>query len=590
MPATTALGPPVGRVAPGATMIRGREDDVNALTAFVMDEHPMIEPPVAACEPQAGPASTRYAPPAPGDAGAFQLQFTQGLHRALQNTPDTVATLCNGRAQTFRALADRVARIAGALRGLGVGPGDRVAILALNADRVLEYYLAVPWLGALVVPLNFRWSMDEIVSGLADSGAGILFVDDAFAAEAGRLRAACAGLRHVVFCGEREASPDGLSLEALVRDADPLPDAGIGGAAPFGIFYTGGTTGRAKGVVLSHANILLSAMGILGEGAYAEGAVGLHAAPMFHLADLMATACLLLRGGTHVMLPAFHPEAVAALVAEHRITDLLMVPTMLQMLVDHPAFAAADTSSLRSLLYGASPASEALIDRAMRAMPGVAFGQVYGMTEAAATISILRPRDHEAAGRGAGRLRSAGRSFCHTQMRILSIDGLELGPGEVGEIVLSGPNVMSGYHGRPSASSDALRDGWLHTGDMGYLDEAGYVFIVDRTKDMIITGGENVYSLEVENAVCGHPAVAAAAVIGVPNAEWGESVHAVVVLRPDCSLTLEDLGLHCRQRIAAYKCPRSLAIVERLPVSAAGKLLKTALRRPFWEGRDRKVG
>lgn len=589
MPATAALEPPVGRVAAGATVIHGREDDVNALTAFAIDEYPTIEPPATAWEPQAGPTAVRDASPEPADAGGFQLQFTQGLHRALQTAPDAVATLCNGRAQTFRTLADRVARIAGVLRGLGVGPGDRVAILALNADRVLEYYLAVPWLGALVVPLNFRWSTDEIVDGLADSGTGILFVDDAFAAEAERLRAACPGLRHVVFCGEREAPPGCLVLETLVRDTDPLPDAGIGGAAPFGIFFTGGTTGRAKGVVLSHANILLSAMGILGEGAYAEGAVGLHAAPMFHLADLMATACLLLRGGTHVMLPAFHPEAVAALVAEHRITDLLMVPTMLQMLVDHPAFAVADTSSLRSILYGASPASEALIDRAMRAMPGVAFGQVYGMTEAAATISILRPCDHDPARRAAGRMRSAGRSFCHTRVRTLSPDGSELGPGEVGEIVVRGPNVMAGYHGLPAATAETLRAGWLYTGDMGYLDESGYVFIVDRAKDMIITGGENVYSLEVENAVCSHPAVAAAAVIGIPNAEWGESIHAVVVLRPGQSLTLADLAGHCRQRISPYKCPRSLDLVERLPVSAAGKLLKTVLRRPFWEGRDRAV-
>ncbi|MEH3148758.1 MAG: long-chain fatty acid--CoA ligase [Methylobacterium frigidaeris] len=554
---------------------------MSALTALVMDEPRTIERPTVR-DPDAGPE------PAAG-GNPFQLQFTQGLHRALRTGPDAIATLCNGRAQTFRALSDRVARIAGALLSLGVRRGDRVAILALNSDRVLEYYLAVPWIGALVVPLNFRWSTDELIEGLTDSGAKVLFVDDAFASQERRLREGCSGLSHVVFCGEQAAGPGCLSLEALVRDTDPVPDVGIGGGEPFGIFYTGGTTGRAKGVVLSHANVLLSAMGILGEGAYADGAVGLHAAPMFHLADLMATACLLLRGGTHVMLPAFQPEAVADLVERHRITDLLMVPTMLQMLVDHPALAEADTASLRSLLYGASPASEALIDRAMRAMPGVAFGQVYGMTEAAATISMLRPADHDPARRAGGRLRSAGRSFCHTQVRTVSPEGLELGAGEVGEIVVRGPNVMAGYRGRSEDTAVALRGGWLYTGDMGYLDEAGYVFIVDRAKDMIITGGENVYSLEVENAVCGHPAVAAAAVIGIPDAEWGEIIHAVVVLRPGLSLTLDDIAGHCRQRIAPYKCPRSLDIVERLPVSAAGKLLKTVLRRPFWEGRERAV-
>ena len=557
---------------------------MSALTALAMEPPRTIGLAVPPSVPEPGLSAS---------ADGFQLQFTQGLHRALQTAPDAVATLYNGRAQTFRTLADRVARIAGALRSFGLRRGDRVAILALNADRVLEFYLAVPWIGAVVVPLNFRWSSEELIDGLTDSGARVLFVDDAFAEHERRLMAACPDLRQVVFCGQQAACLGCFSLEALVRDNDPVPDAGVGGSEPFGLFYTGGTTGRAKGVILSHANVLLSAMGILGEGAYAEGAVGLHAAPMFHLADLMATACLLLRGGTHVMLPAFQPEAVAALIEQHRITDLLMVPTMLQMLVDHPSFAAADTTSVRSLLYGASPASETLIDRAMRAMPGVAFGQVYGMTEAAATISILRPCDHDPArrngGHDGGRLRSAGRSFCHTRVHTISPDGLELGPGEVGEIVVRGPNVMAGYHGRPADTAAALRDGWLRTGDMGYLDEAGYVFIVDRAKDMIITGGENVYSLEVENAVCSHPAVAAAAVIGIPNAEWGESIHAVIVLRPGRTLTLAELAGHCRQKVSPYKCPRSLDVVERLPVSAAGKLLKTVLRRPFWEGRDRAV-
>lgn len=518
------------------------------------------------------------------------MQFTQGLHRALQTPPDAVAMICNGRAQTFRTLADRVARIAGALRGLGIRPGDTVALMALNSDRVLEFFLAVSWAGALVAPLNFRWSIDEIVHGLTDAQAVALFVDDSFAPQTTCLKAACPLLRHVVFCGEAATPPDCLDLAALVRGYDPVPDDSGSGDAPFGVFYTGGTTGRAKGVLLTHANILSAAMGLLAEGAYAEGAVGLHVAPMFHLADMMATACLLLRAGTHVMAPASTVADVLALVAAHRVTDLLMVPTMLQALIAYPAFPDADLSSVRSLLYGASAASEALIEQAMRALPNVAFGQVYGMTESAATISILRPADHRQALSGKfGRLRSAGRSFCHTRLRTLSSDGLELGPGEVGEIVVRGPNVMAGYLGRATDTCDAVRDGWLRTGDLGYLDEAGYVFIVDRAKDMIITGGENVYSLEVESAVASHPAVAATAVIGIPSSEWGESIHVFVVLRQGESLTLNALNRHCRERISAYKIPRSMEVVAALPLSTAGKLLKSVLRKPYWKGRDRSI-
>jgi acyl-CoA synthetase (AMP-forming)/AMP-acid ligase II len=523
------------------------------------------------------------------DQRDFTLQFTQGIHRALQIHPDAVATICDGRLQTFTGLAERVARAAGALLNLGVRAGDRVAVLSFNSDRVLENYLAVAWIAGVVNPINFRWSAEEIAFGLKDSDSCVLFVDDAFAPYAEQLMSACPKLRAVIHCGEGAAPAGCLSLEDLIAAHAAVPDVGAGGEDIFGLFYTGGTTGTPKGVLLTHSAILGSALGIIGEGAFKVGAVGLHSAPMFHLADFMMMSCLLLRGGTHVMLRAFRPDVALGLVAAHGITDLLVVPTMLQALIDHPGFGDADLTSIRSILYGAAPASEAVIDRAMRALPTVAFAQVYGMTETAATISMLRASDHTPEHRAKGRWRSAGRSFCHTRIRIVDLNGVPCATGEVGEITVRGPNVMMGYFNRPIETRDAFRTGWLHTGDLGYLDEAGYLFIVDRAKDMIITGGENVFSVEVEAAIATHPSVTTCAVIGIPDSHWGESVHAIVVLKPGAQTSQDELIAHARGLIAHFKCPKSISIVTELPISGAGKILKTELRKPFWEGKERAV-
>jgi acyl-CoA synthetase (AMP-forming)/AMP-acid ligase II len=330
-------------------------------------------------------------------------------------------------------------------------------------------------------------------------------------------------------------------------------------------------------------------MALLAEGLFAEGAIGLHAAPMFHLADMMMSACLLLRGGTHVMLPMFQPEAALLAISQHRITDLLLVPAMIQALVDCPGLPEYDTTSIRHLLYGAAPISEALLDRAMAAFPNVQFIQGYGMTEVSAVATILPAAQHDPKSRLTGRLRSAGRAASHVHVLIVDDQDQELPRNEVGEIVVRGPNVMSGYLNEVNATQSALRNGWLHSGDLGFMDGEGYVYIVDRLKDMIISGGENVYSAEVENVIAKHPAVAACAVIGIPSPERGELVHAVVVLRPGAELTQEALYRHCKDWVAGYKCPRSLEIRESLPLSAAGKVLKTQLRKPFWEGTLRAV-
>ena len=279
-----------------------------------------------------------------------------------------------------------------------------------------------------------------------------------------------------------------------------------------------------------------------------------------------------------MIVPAFSSAEVLKAIAEHDITDALLVPTMIQMLVDDPAVGDYDLSSLLHLIYGASPISEALLERARKVFPAVGFTQAYGMTELSPVATLLTPADHD----DPALRRSAGRAAPHVEVRIVDPDGREVPRGEVGEVVVRGDNVMLGYWNRPDDTAAAVRDGWMHTGDGGRMDDNGYVFIVDRIKDMIITGGENVYSAEVENALAKHPAVAAVAVIGVPDPDWGERVHAVVVLLPGQNVTEEQLRAHCKTLIAGYKAPRSVDFVDAMPMSGAGKILKRELRKQYW--------
>jgi acyl-CoA synthetase (AMP-forming)/AMP-acid ligase II len=514
------------------------------------------------------------------------MQLTQGLHRSVQQTPDEIATIFGDRVRTFVEQRDRVAKLAGALRGLGVAEGDRVGILSLNSDRYAELLLAVPWAGAVINPVNVRWSPVEISYSLDESGTTVLFVDDAFAAMVPKLQSLQPALATIVFTGDGPC-PEGLAAyEPLLEAADPVPDAARHGDDLAGLFYTGGTTGFPKGVMLSHANLMISALGTQATYPFVvPGGRLLHAAPMFHLADLAAWTAQSMVGGTHVIVPMFDPVAVLTAIEEHRVTNALLVPTMIQMLVDHPAVADHDLSSMQVVLYGASPITGAVLERAMKAFPQADFVQAYGMTELSPVATLLTPDDH----RHPERARSAGRATAHSQVKIVDEAGVEVARGEVGEVIVTGGHVMQGYWGKPEETAAAIRDGWMHTGDGGRMDADGYVSIVDRIKDMIISGGENVYSTEVENAVSKHPSVAACAVIGVPDEEWGERVHAVVVPIEGATVTLEEVRAHAKELIAGYKCPRSIELMAALPVSGAGKVLKRELRAKYWNDTDRGV-
>jgi acyl-CoA synthetase (AMP-forming)/AMP-acid ligase II len=518
------------------------------------------------------------------------VYLTQALHRAVQQHADRIAVRFGSRQRTFRELADRVARLAGALRKLGMQAGDRVAMLSLNSDRYLEYQMAVPWGGGVMNPCNIRWSASEILYSLDDSGSMILLVDETFRSMIEQFRRDSSPLREVVYCGDRDV-PSGMhGYEGLLAEADPVPDALRRGDDLAGIFYTGGTTGFPKGVMLSHTNMCSSGLALRAEGLASSGGTYLHCAPMFHLADMGLAMAHWIEGNTHSIIPAFNPELVLDTLERDRVTHLLLVPTMIQMMIDHPAMKKPrDLSALQTIAYGASPISETLIERAMAALPGVGFVQAYGMTELSPLATINPASSHTPEGRRRGKLRSAGRASYCIELRIVDPQGNEVPRGSVGEVVVRGPNVMQGYWNKPELTAAVVRDGWMHTGDGALMDEDGFIFIADRLKDMIISGGENVYSGEVENALAQHPGVAACAVIGVPSDQWGESVHAVVVRKAGLDTSAGELIAHCKSLIAGYKCPRSVDFIDALPLSGAGKVLKTMLREPFWRGRERGV-
>jgi acyl-CoA synthetase (AMP-forming)/AMP-acid ligase II len=514
------------------------------------------------------------------------MYLTQAVHRCLQQTPDAPATIFGDRQRTYRQHVDRVARLAGALRELGVRDGAPVGIMALNSDRFIEYLLAVPWADGVLNPINIRWTPAEIVHSLRETRTEILFVDDTFAGHVPAIVEGHPGLTTVVHLGDK-ASPEGmLGFEDLIAGTQAMEDERRGGDALAAVLYTGGTTGFPKGAMLSHTNLLTSTLGTLANlpAVQPRGRI-LLALPMFHAAGLCIWMLQQTVGGTSVILPKFEPEAVLETIERHRVTFTALVPTMLQQVVDHPARADRDLSSLETLLYAASPMNDALLGRAMQAFPHTGFVQLYGMTELGPIATLLTPEEHQAS----THVRSVGQAAPHAEVRVVDEDDGEVPRGTVGEIVCRGANVMLGYWDRPQESAEALRGGWMHTGDAGFMDDDGYVHLVDRVKDMIITGGENVYSTEVENAVSSHPAVATCAVIGAPDDQWGEQVHAVVVRAPGHSVGADEIVAHAKALIAGYKVPRSVEFVDALPLSPAGKVLKRELRLPYWKGMDRLV-
>ena len=520
------------------------------------------------------------------------------LDRAALVKRDLEATIDvkTGERRTWGETKRRVEGVASALIGMGLDRGDRVGVLMLNSARHFELWFAIPAAGLVMNDLNYRLAAEELRFICDDSGVKVLFVDDNYLSIAHQLRASVPSLETIVWVGAGNDAPGELLAYDMLTATDPvaLPQAASDDLAA--IFYTGGTTGLPKGAMLTHRNLTANAHHMIAHARLTSNDRYLHAGPQFHLADGALSFALTWAAGTHVFIPAFDPAATVAALAAEQCTITLLVPTMISMIVAGGHFEGADLAALRLLIYGASPMPSAL-QRDAAAGFGCGMAQAYGMTEASPLVTWLDEETHARGAAGeephASRLRSAGSPVMGVRTEVRRDDGTLTDPGEAGEIFVQGPNIMIGYWNRDDETAHALVDGWYRSGDVAYVDEAGYLFVVDRAKDMIISGGENIYTSEVENAVYAHPAVAEAAVFGIPHAEWGETVHAEIVVKPGSELTADELIEGCRTRIAGYKVPRSVVIRpadQPLPKSGAGKILKRSLREPYWVGQTRRVG
>lgn len=517
------------------------------------------------------------------------LNLTQFMTAAADTRPTAIATIMGDRQITWAEHRDRVSRLASSLRDLGAQRGDRVAILALNSDRYTEYYNAVWWAGAAVVPMNIRWTAAENVYSLNDSEAEILFIDKAFAPMVKQIKEQCQLLKTVIYLGDEPAPADMLGYEDLIANHSPCEDARAGGEDLAGLYYTGGTTGFPKGVMLPHRALWFNNLVIAKMLNVSPEARYLHAAPMFHLADGAAGGAQSAMGATHVYTPMFDIEAVMSAIETHQVTHVLLVPTMIGMLLNSDSFDPKRLASLQYLLYGASPMPEGLLMQLIERMPDLKIAQGYGQTELAPIVSTLQPEFH-VLGSSNSKLRSAGRAAPGMEVKIVDENGKRVALGEVGEIAARSMGTMQGYWKLEEKTASTIIDGWVHTGDGAYMDDEGFIFIADRIKDMIVTGGENVFSAEVESAISQHPSVAEVAVIGIPDDKWGEAVHGIIVPKQGQAPTLNQIIEHCRPLIANYKLPRSIALRdEPLPVSGAGKVLKRDLRIPYWGDSERQV-
>ncbi|MEO8299040.1 MAG: long-chain-fatty-acid--CoA ligase [Burkholderiales bacterium] len=515
------------------------------------------------------------------------MQLTQTFTRAVQTRGRFTATIFGERTRTWRELGERVPRMAAAIRAF-VEPGARVAVLALNSDRYIEMLYATAWSNTVLAPLNTRWALAENLYALRNADCDILFVDEEFVGQARELIKSHP-VRRVVYMGEGAAPQDWEDYEALVRAHAPMDDDSGSDNDLCALCYTGGTTGHPKGVMLSHKNLLMGSINWVATLHFDEDTVYLHSAGLFHLAGTSPAYALTLAGGTHVLLPKFDPVAAFEAIERHKVNYCLFVPTMVNMLINHPAFSDHDLTSVKYCEYGASPMPDAVLALAMEKLPTWTFIQGYGQTESSALNLSLPWRNHFDCHPLPSKRQGTGIAAYGIDVRIVDPEGREVPRGQTGEIAIRGAQVMLGYWRNPEATAAVIRNKWLHTGDAAFMDEDGFVFIVDRVKDMIISGGENVYSKEVENALHSHPGVSQCAVIGIPSERWGEAVHAVVVLKD--GQVLDEAGLidHCRTQIAGYKCPRSVEFRDALPLSGAGKLMKHQLRAPYWAGKGKSV-
>jgi acyl-CoA synthetase (AMP-forming)/AMP-acid ligase II len=500
--------------------------------------------------------------------------------------PDREALVCGDQRVTYAAMAEQVNRLANALQSRGVQQGTKVAVMAMNSPQYIETYYACAKIGAVFVPLNYRAKREEIVHMLNDSGASLLFVGSRYMELIESLKPQ---LKHVeeFVCidGAAPGMPSFGDLLAGAGEEEVYVEVQEEDATV--LMYTSGTTALPKGVILTYLTLSVYVANTMSPADPEETPeVTLLSVPVYHVAGLTAIMSSIWGGRTLVILPQFEPQLWLETVQQEHVTHSFVVPTMLKRVMDQPDFDKYDLSSLQLITYGAAPMPYEVVRRAVEVFK-CDLMNAYGQTESTSTMTYLGPEDHRIEGteeekaKKLQRLRSVGRPMDDIEVAIMDGHGNPLPRGKEGEICVSGSRIMREYHGQKEATEATIKDGWLHTGDVGYLDEDGYLFITGRTKDLIIRGGENISPGEIENALEDHPKIAEAAVIGVPDVEWGERVMALVVLEPDESLTEAEVIAYCKGRLASFKAPEEVVFVKELPRNPLGKVLKTDLRKTY---------
>ena len=505
--------------------------------------------------------------------------------------PTKMAISASDHQWDYGTLVSQSHSMAQLMTEMGVNAGDRVGVLGLNSATHFAVILGASRIGAVTVSVNFRLAPAELAFILDDARIDVLFVTDNSIDD---VITATPELREQTtrLIGNRQDAY--LSIdEALARPViQVVADAHVDERTPVLQLYTSGTTGKPKGAVLSHRNLtsLTQMMALANNGLYSSDTINLVIAPLFHIGGAGVTYIGLSHGATNIMHEAFDPVRVVETIASQRVTTLFMVPAMIQAIVKLvPNVRDYDFSSLQAIAYGAAPISESLLIEALEVF-GCDMSQVYGMTETAGTVIMLPPEDHTRALEGnPDLLRSCGKPCPGNEVKIIDEQGNTLGPNQTGEICLRSASNMLEYFNRPEATEKTLNHGWILTGDAGFVDENGYIFLRDRIKDMVVSGGENIYPVEVENVLAGLPGVIEVAVIGVPDETFGEALLAIFALKPDVSLDVHTMIEFCRDKLAGYKIPRKLQIVDALPRNPSGKILKTVLREPYWQNTDRRI-
>ena len=507
--------------------------------------------------------------------------FDQVSDFARQHAERT-ALIAGSRRISYGELDNRAKRVGNGLHALQLERQSRIAILCRNRHEFFEIWQGAAMAGHVLSPINAKLAAREIAFILNDSQARLLFVDEAFHGLVQEISDELSAVQQIFTL---DSHPKWLSYCDWrgAQCAEELPPLLFPNDTVVQM-YTSGTTGFPKGVELGHASMLACVRSMMGLAAWPPGEVSLVTAPLFHTAGCAWAHCALQSGGAVVLLEELSPVAVLSAIENHRVNEALLVPALIRMVLDSPQCANTDFSSLRRILYGASPIPVSILRQAMQVF-ACDLEQGYGLTESVGPVAMLRPQDHD----GGRKMQSCGKAVPGTVIHVVDSDGNECATGEVGEIIVFGPQLMKAYWNRPDDTRDAIRAGWLHTGDAGYYDADGYLYIHDRLKDMIVSGGENIYPAEVEGVLAACSGIAEVAVIGIPDERWGEAVKALIIPQPGSQISARDISDYAHQHMARFKCPKSIDFVESIPRTASGKILKKVLREPYWAGLDRRV-